>query len=262
MKLRGTLFSIMGGIFIVFVSTVGILSNLQSKNANETWGKKLIQTNLELKKQQTLLPIIKEIHLVRQLAHEPAIIAMANNESDPRIRAAGLKVLEKYRLGFQDKSYFASFTKGLNFYYDDNNHSNKGKNPLHPLNPKEPQDQWFYATVSSGKPFEINVQTERVMKVTKVWINYVVHDHDRIVGVVGTGFNLNDLLATSTKRSSVKSFFIKKDLSIQLANDQNLIDYNSVFKDPNDHATIEKVITNPRDIEQIKETMETLEYSP
>jgi len=208
------------------------------------------------------LPIIKEVELVRQLAHEPAIIAMASDEFDPHKRAEGLKVLENYRLQFQDKSYFASFTQGLNFYYDDNNHSNKGKNPLYALNPKEPQDQWFYAAIASGKPFEINVQTERVMKITKIWINYVVKDHGRIVGVIGTGFNLNDLLTPAEKTATVKSFFIKKDLSIQLANDQNLIDYNSVFKDPNEHQTIEKLIDDPADIELLKDAVETLEYEP
>jgi PAS domain S-box-containing protein len=252
----------MGVIFLFFIATIWLLGTIQSKSANEAWGIKLMQTNLELKKQQTLLPIIKEIHLVRQLAHEPAIIAMANNDSDPHIRAAGLKVLEKYRLGFQDKSYFASFTKGFNYYYDDNNHSNKGKNPLHTLNPKSSEDQWFYATIASGKPFEINVQAERVMKITKIWIDYVVKDHGRIVGVIGTGFNLNDLLVSSTKTSSVKSFFIKKDLSVQLASDHNVIDYNNIFKESPAHKTITKMIDNPLDIALIKDAVETLEYEP
>ncbi|MFZ2968746.1 MAG: PAS domain S-box protein [Sulfuricurvum sp.] len=264
MKFKWTLFSIMGIIFLFFISTIWLLGSIQSKSANEAWGIKLMQTDLELKKQQTFLPIIQEIALIRHLAQEPAIIAMAHDEFDPLKRAKGLEVLEHYRLQFHDKSYFAAFTQGRNFYYEDNNHSNKGKNPLYTLNPKEPQDQWFYATIASGKPFEINVQTERIMNVTKIWINYVVHDHGRIVGVIGTGFNLNDLIhpPSSSVTGAVRSFFIKKDLSIQLANDHEMIDYNSVFKDSDEHKTIIKMIDKPSDIEQIKDAVETLEYEP
>ena len=258
MKLKETLFLIMSGIFIVFIATVWLLSNLQSKSANEAWGKKLIQSDLELKKQQTLSPIIQEIALLKKLSQEPALITMAHDEFDPRKQAEGLKILERYRLQFHDKSYAATFIKTFN-QYRNNSHSSKGEASLYTLDPHKPSDQWFNATIISGNAFTLNVE----MKITKIWVNYVIKDHGRILGVVGTSFSLNALVQPqSNKHTTIKSFFIKKDLSIQLSNDKKMIDDNGVANISDDHKTLARVINDPEDIAKIKEAMETLSYTP
>ncbi|MFZ2968747.1 MAG: PAS domain S-box protein [Sulfuricurvum sp.] len=257
MKLKETLFLIMSGIFIVFITTVWLLSNLQSKSANETWGKKLIQSDLELKKQQTLHPIIQEIALLKKLSQEPALIAMAHDEFDPRKQAEGLKILERYRLEFHDKSYAATFVKTLH-QYRNNPHSAKGDGSLYTLDPHTPSDQWFSATITSGSAFTLNVE----MGIRKIWVNYVIKDHGRIVGVVGTSFNLNTLVKSQSKHTEIKSFFIKKDLSIQLSNDTRMMNDNGIANTSDGHKSLARVINDPKDIAKIKEAMETLSYTP
>jgi len=68
---------------------------VQSENINEKWGAKLVQKQIIFDKYRTLLPIIHDIALVKKLAQEPAIIAIALHEEDPKIHSEGLNTLER-----------------------------------------------------------------------------------------------------------------------------------------------------------------------
>ncbi|MFA6144961.1 MAG: diguanylate cyclase [Sulfurimonas sp.] len=263
MKLRSKLLLTLSILFVFFTLIIWFFTHIQSENANERWGAKFVQNQIIFDKYRTLLPIIHDISLVKQLAQEPAIIAMALYENDPKIRSDGLKTLERYRIQFQDQTYFAAFSKSKNYYFNDSNNTYGEQNPLYKVSSKEPRDQWFFGTISMGEPFQINIDKDRFLGVTKVWIDYAIRDKGKIIGVIGTGFDFDRFLKNSIgfEQGGSENYFIKKDLSIQLAKDAGMIDYTSFTKKDGTHKTIESVITDPLDIEHIKEMIRELEVS-
>lgn len=235
----------------------------QTQSSNERWGAKFVQKQSVFDKYRTLLPIINEIALAEKLAHEPSIIAMAFHENDPKIRLEGLKTLEHYRTQFQDRSYFVAFSQSYNYYFSDRSNKYPKDRPLYKVSLHEPRDGWFFQTISMGEPFQINIDKDRFLGVTKVWINYVIRDNGKAVGVIGTGFDFDQFLKNSIgfEQAGGANYFIKKDLSIQLAKDTRMIDYRSINKPDGSHKRIDMLISDPADIKRMQEAMRELENS-
>ena len=263
MNIKAKLFFIMVAIFGTFALIVWFYSESISTEINEDWGAKFVRKQIVFDKYRTILPIIHEISIIRELANEPSIIAMAKDDNDPILFANGIKTLEKYRIKFEDRSYFAAFTKSGKYYYNDKSNQYDGKQLRYVLSQDQVKDTWFYKISNIGDDFQVNVDKDRALNVTKIWINFVLRDKGEAVGIIGTGFDFDQFLQKSVgiDQKGVRNFFINKDLSIQLAKDTEMIDYASISKKDGTHKTIDSLITNPIDIKRIKEAMANLEHN-
>lgn len=263
MQLKTKLSIMMATIFVLFVSVIWFYSESLSNKINEEWGEKFVRKQILFDKYRTLLPIMREIELVQQLSKEQTIIDMALHENDPKRREEGIKTLERYRVKFQDQSYFAAFVKSKNYYFNDSSNQFATQQLRYQLSPTQTKDRWFYETISIRDTCQINVNKDNTLDVTKVWINYVLRDNDKIIGVIGTGFDFDRFLRESVgiEQEGIKNFFITKNLSIQLAKDTGMIDYSSITKKDGTHKTIDIFLKDTSDIERVKEAMDEIESS-
>ncbi len=259
-KLKTKLFFSMALLFMVFSIFVWLYAKQLSTKINEQWGEKFIEKQIIFDKYRTLSPIVKEIQIVQKLASEPSIVAMGQNETDPIVLQEGLKTLEKYRILFQDRSYFVAFTKSKNYYFNDSLNQFEDKQLRYKLNENKSDDRWFFETLKIDDNYQINVNKDTILGVNKVWINHLLKVNGRVIGVVGTGFDFDEFLKHSVgiEQNGVRNFYIRKDLSIQLAKDEQMIDYASITKKDGGHKTIDAVIYKKEDIEKIKLAMKRL----
>ena len=260
MNLKAKLFIFMMGVFFIFSSFVWIYSGILAEQINEAWAIRFIKKQSLFDRNKTLLPIIHEVALVKEMAQEPTLLAMAKQDDVLPIREKGLETLEKYRLKFQDKSYFAAFTRSKNYYFNDHLNHYKGKELHYNLSETKINDAWFFDTIANGEAYQINVDTDSQMGTTKVWINFLLKQEEDILGVVGTGFDFEHFLKESVgiEQEGVRNFFVSRNFSIQLARDTRLMDYDSMINVDGNRKTIDQFITRPRDIEAIKEAMQEL----
>lgn len=254
-------------MFILFVLLGGVfwsLSKMLSNTMNEEWAARYVKKQIVFDKYRTLSPILKEMRLVRKMAQEPSLIAMANNEADLVIYKNGLDMLEHYRTLFEDRSYFAAFSKTGHYYFNDKLNQYDGKQLQYTLSPNKPNDSWFYTTLTTIKDVGINVDRDNVLGITKVWLNCVLKDGDKLVGVVGTGFDFDQFVSASVaiEQDGVKNYFIDNQMAIQLAKETDMIDYASFTKQNGDHKTIDSLFDNPNDLEKIKYVLKELKSSP
>lgn len=263
MQLKTKLSIMMATIFVLFVSVIWFYSESFSNKINEEWGEKFVRKQILFDKYRTLLPIMREIELVQQLSKEQTIIDMALHENDPKRREEGIKTLERYRVKFQDQSYFAAFVKSKNYYFNDSSNQFATQPLRYQLSPTQTKDRWFYETISIPDTCQINVNKDNTLDVTKVWINFVLRDNDKIIGVIGTGFDFDRFLRESVgiEQEGIKNFFITKNLSIQLAKDTGMINYSSITKKDGTHKTIDMFLKDTSDIERVKEAMNEIESS-
>jgi diguanylate cyclase (GGDEF)-like protein len=252
---------------VVFV-TLGVLVWLSFDavvdRINMQWGREFAQRQVLFDKYRTLSPLIREIELARKMAAEPALIGMALNEHDPLARKRGLQVLEEYRYRFREHSYFAAFAHSGNYYYNDAGNTYAGKQLRYTLNSQSVNDQWFYATLKDGMEYQVNVDPDVHLDVVKVWINVLLKQRGKVMGVVGTGIELTDFLKESVDihQPGVDNFFVDKSLAIQLSTDPAMIDYASLTKSVEQRIRIDRLFTRPADMAAIQRTAEALRSKP
>lgn len=264
MKLRSRFLLLMMAIFVGVVLLSWFIAERLSQNVNEEWGKQLVQRQVMFDKYRTLSPLQREIALARKLAAEPTILRMAQSESDPAVRAAGLAILEQYRAHFRDHSYFAAFAASGHYYFNDADSQYRGRQLRYTLSRTQAADQWFYATLADGRDYQINLDPDVHLGVTKIWINVLIRDGQRVLGVIGTGLDLTDFLkeTVGVAVSGVHNVFVNQNLAIQLHNDPKLIDYMSVAKRPEDQIRVDRLLLRKDDVRRLESTMQQLKGKP
>lgn len=83
MKLKTRFLLLMSAIFVGFMLVTWLLSQQLLDKVNQQWGEQFSQRQVLYDKYRTLMPLLREIALARQMAAEPAIINMALHEHDP-----------------------------------------------------------------------------------------------------------------------------------------------------------------------------------
>lgn len=264
MKLKSRFLLLMTAIFFSFVSLTWLMSEHLMNSINEKWGNQFVERQVIFDKYRTLSPLIREISLARQMAVDPDIIQMFMHESDPVIRQRGIAAMESYRFIFRDHNYFAAMAHSGNYYFNDSENQ-YGENQLrYVLSPRSANDRWFYATIANGKEYQVNLDQDRHMRVTKVWINVLIKKQGDILGVIGTGIDLADFLkeTVSVSQKGVHNFFIDRSMAIQLYSDPELIDYMSIAKDVSKRIKVDKLLKNTGDLERLRLAMLELEKTP
>lgn len=264
MKLKIRFLLLMGAIFVGFMSITWLLSHQLMDKLNRQWSEKFTQRQVMFDKFRTLAPLIREIALARQLAAEPAIVAMALREQDKAVQQSGVAAMERYRFNFRDHSYFAAFAQSGNYYFNDAANQYGGKQLRYTLSPTSPKDKWFYATLVDGKEYQVNLDPDVHLKVTKAWINVLIRNGNETLGIIGTGIDLTELIkeTVSVTQEGVENLFIDQSMAIQLNSDPKLIDYMTVAKDVGQRIKVDVLLKNPADIERLRQVMQELARSP
>ncbi len=264
MKLRLRFLLLMTAIFCGFVSLTWFLSSRLMTDINEKWGHQFVERQVMFDKYRTLSPLIREISLAKKMAADPAIIQMALHEGDPLKRKQGIAAMENYRGNFRDHSYFAALAQTGNYYFNDAANQYMGKQFRYVLSPDNANDKWFYATLADSKEYQVNLDPDVHLGVTKVWINVQIRNAGKVLGLIGTGLDLTDFLkeTVSVNRHGVRNLFIDKTMAIQLHDDPEMIDYMSIAKDASQRIRVDRLLKEASDIEQVRVAMQQLEKNP
>lgn len=261
MKLRNKFSLLVLGILLGFSAIAWFFSLHLLSQVNEKWVTLFAGRQVMFDKHRTLLPLTREIALARQLAADPALQAMALNEGDPLVRERAIKVLESYRLNFRDQSYFAAFSRSGSYYFNDAANQFSGKQLRYALSASNPNDQWFFSTLGSGKDFQVNLDPDVHLGITKVWINVLIKQGEQVLGVIGTGIDITDFLKETVdiRQPGVHNLFVDRDMAIQLYRDVKLIDYASITKDVKHRNKVDMLLKDPDDVANLRQVMRRLE---
>jgi len=191
-------------------------------------------------KARTLQPLIQEIALARQSADSNTLRKWAADEQNPVLREHAMEKMEKLRHHFRGGSYFVALLKSGNYYYNDADGQYEGRQLRYTLNPASPDDAWFFDFIKSGEDYRIKVSRNSKLDVSKIWVRVPIRDGARIVGVLGTGIDLDDFIhnVSDISQPGVTNMFINRNATIQIYNDVGHVDFPGVvnFSD-HEHST-------------------------
>src|SRR5690606_35501988 len=115
-----------------------------------------------------------------------------------------------------------------NYYF--NQHDEPfSASPRYRLQPDDDADSWFYATIADKAPYNINVNPDAKLGITRVWMNIQIRDGERVLGIAGASVDLTEFLGTlsGSARAGVVPMIIDRDGAIQAHIDPAHIAFNS-----------------------------------
>lgn len=200
----------------------------------------------------------REVALAETLARSPAVLVWAHDEEHAAKKARGLAELEHFRGAFADGSYFFVMERSGNYYFNDREGTYTGNQLRYAVSPDNPRDGWYFATTATGPGCKLNVDHDDVLRVTKVWINCVVEDQGKVLGVVGTGIDLSVFIHTvvESDQRGVESMFVDRSGAIQANRDARRIDFHSLTKSVENRMTIFQMVDRASDRAVLESMME------
>ena len=129
----------------------------------------------------------EQLTLVLQMMKMPSIKEYLIHPDDEAIKAAAFKDLESFKESFKSKSIFwvsdsdHKFWSDMAYSYD--------------VNPDNPDEYWYNMTMYETDVYNFNINYNPSLKQTNLWVNAVVKDNGKPIGVIGTGIPLTDMIA-------------------------------------------------------------------
>jgi len=184
-------------IIVYIITSIASFSliYLTLDNKIEELGTKFSIQYLLKEKNRITTPIEKEIALSQKLADTPTIKKWAQNEKNEDLKERAIAELESYRKHFQDKSYFFVIHDSGNYYFNNKKDEFANNQYRYTLDPENEKDKWYFKTMQEVDDFILNVNYDRVLNTTKLWIDAIIYNNNgQKVGMAGTGFSLDQFL--------------------------------------------------------------------
>lgn len=182
----------------------------------------------QLNRQKILAPISRELALSLRLADSGTTQAWLADEDDPAKRAAFFREAEGYRKALLDRAYFIATRQGTYFYFNDDSQL-QSMVPRYRLDRNKADDAWFFQTMSSPADYNVNVDINSTLKITRIWINVVSRRDGEALGVAGASMDLSGFLNdfTGEQQPGVTPMIVDARGAIQVHPDASAIAYNS-----------------------------------
>lgn len=225
-----------------------------SRDIIERWGEQVAEIQVRYDSARLLQSLERETGLARQMAQSSTLIQWAKNPNTPGLTDRAIRQMESYRSNFEDNSYFVALRKNNHYYFNDAADTYASAQFRYVLNAEKPDDAWFFQLIEEGRDFHLNVNPDTELGVTKLWIDVLMRDEQQnIVGMVGTGLNLDEFLRdiVDIGQKGITTLFVDYNGAIQLYRDRNYIDFASLIKPEGQKNTVDLLFDKPEDKQKI-----------
>lgn len=182
----------------------------------------------ELNRQKILAPVTRDLALSRRLAGSELTRRWLLDEGNADKRALFFREAEGYRADFGSRSYFLISALSRHYYFNTEDEAFSAA-PRYTLDPQADKDAWFFNTVGGDDAYNINVNPDPELGTTRVWLNVVITDGDRRIGLAGTGLDLGEFIQefVSADEAGVTPMILDDKGAIQAHPDASLIAFGS-----------------------------------
>ncbi len=228
-----TRFSLLIASLLVGGATIGFAGFLwYSQDLIHTLGGWFAERNVLFEKSKVVQLLAREVALVQKMARSPTLLAWAQNEDEPDLQAAAAKELEGFRIFFHDRSWFMALAGSGHYYYADSRTDAQLAQPRYTLQQSIAKDAWFFLTLNQVQDYQLNVDTDRHLRQTKVWINAVMRENGAARAVLGSGLDLTEFLndVMRSGQEGVINMLLDSSGAIQVHKDRSAIDFASIRK--------------------------------
>ncbi|MGI4813721.1 MAG: SpoIIE family protein phosphatase [Janthinobacterium lividum] len=224
-SLRYRFFALVVGIFALAAAAAWYAFDRSTDTISRELGVRFAEREVLYERERIRAPLDREVALVSRLAASDTLLDWLQDEDNPTLRAAALRELEGFRQIFQDRSYFLINDHSLHYYFNDRAGQFTGHELRYTLHAGAASDAWYFPLHSLQAPYELNVDYDIGVDQTKVWINMPVRRGGKMLGLVGTGFDLSEFIRRflNTRTRGVTNILVNRTGAIQAHAEQRRI---------------------------------------
>lgn len=181
-----------------------------------------------LNRQNILAPVSRDLALSRRFADTQLLKDWMQDEADPIKRERLFREAAGYARDFTSGAWFVVSAVTHHYYFHDPASPFNGQ-PRYTLDPNNPDNAWFFNLVGRGEQQNINVNRDAELGTTRVWLNVLVKDGERALGLAGTGIDLTRFLDAfiASGQPGVTPMIVDASGAIQAHPDPQMIAYNT-----------------------------------
>ncbi len=211
-------------------------------------------------KGRLLARLEREVVLARKLVDSPLLLRFCLDEADPVKRGLALEELESYRRLFADRSYFFVVDASGHYYFNNAADEFRGKELRYTVTRGDPTTAWYFATLEHVSDFALHVDNSAQLGVTKVWVNAVVKDGEKKVGLGGSGLDLTPFLkdVVHSPEAGVETILVDAQGFVQGHSDAALMEANARIRDESKRLTLAGLIDDEAGRGLLKERLARL----
>jgi len=128
------------------------------------------------------------------LARDPANISwLEGEEKDSKLGAMVLDRLHDIAFAYDYSTVFLTSAKTLHYYFKQSSDMPESNAKIYTLSSANPADAWFFDTISSKQPVSLNVNFDRGMNDTYLFVNALMGGIESPLGITGVGMSLKDI---------------------------------------------------------------------
>ena len=128
----------------------------------------------------------EQLTLVLQMMKMPSIKAYLIDPDNEQNRELAFQDFATFRESFKSKSIFWISDTDHKFYSD--------MQYSYTVDPSNPDDYWYNMTMYETDVYNFNINYNPSLKQTNLWVNAVVKDGNKPIGVIGTGIPLTNMI--------------------------------------------------------------------
>lgn len=136
----------------------------------------------------------REVGLVQAMADDPALQAWSHDEGSPVLKQQAFASLNRFRKLLRSTEAFVALDASLHFYFLDEKANQAEVKHDYVLRRSEKADEWYFSPTLDQKPYRLNVDQDRELKLTRLWINAAIPGPGHKVGAAGSGLDLEAFL--------------------------------------------------------------------
>ena len=229
-----------------------------ARGISESFGRSFAEKNAQLDKERLVGPLRREVALARTLADSEAVRGLCEREEVPGAMAAGLAQLEGFRKVFADRSCFLVVDRSRHYYFGDA--KAPARVPVHVLDPASLDDHWYFETLEKVDDFALHVDSDVALNLLKVWVNVVVKDGGRKVGLTGTGVDLSSFVKALVQDGDRNALTVMVDPKgvLQAHPNAQYMDFNARMKDESRRMTLYQLLGSEVDRTLLRERLDRL----
>ena len=236
-----------------------VVSNIVSHLGTEFATKQAL-----LEKSKMMSSIQHDLSLSLQMADSPILRRWMLDENNPALRRYAGEELESYRRNLAGHSLFVAIGRSGHYYFD------AGKTPLpfdrlrYTLSPANVNDAWYFRAMRTAGDFELNVDHDNHLNVTKVWFNVAIKDSEhRKIGLCGSGIDITDFIddIVKSRDRGVETILFRQNGAITGDCNPQYVLHNSKLRDDAKPATVYDLFGSAAERTELKNALAALASS-
>ncbi|MFZ3485637.1 GGDEF domain-containing protein [Sphingomonas sp. 3-13AW] len=171
----------------------------------------------------------RDMALAETNARSEALIRWLRDEGDTAKKRAAITELRRVAELSEGGTFFVGSAATRAYYYEEAGSGFLADRPRLTLQPGRDKDRWFFEALSRPRDCRLNVDSDDLAMRTRVFINCVVRDKGRALGVTGTAVDLSSFVreALADKQPGVSTFFVTHEGAVQAHRDRQMVQHNS-----------------------------------